>query len=94
MSDYATNLPMASTPLVDSQGRPTQAWFSWFAVIQQRTGGPSGGVVATVINNTTTVTLSGPNGVPTFRDDAQAAAGGVGVGQFYHNGSVFQLRIS
>lgn len=87
-------LPIPTQPVQDASGQVTQAWRQFFLTLWQRTGGSSGAIPATVIDSTTTVTLTGPNGVAAYRDDAQAAAGGVAVGQFYHNGSVFQLRIS
>lgn len=94
MTAVPQGLPLPSQPLLDATGQVTQAWRQFFVTLWNRTGGASGAISGTSIDATTTVVLSGANAVPTYRDDAQAAAAGVGVGKFYHNGSVFQLRIA
>jgi hypothetical protein len=38
--------------------------------------------------------LMTPSSLPNFANDAAAAAGGVGVNQFYRNGSVVQVRVT
>tara|TARA_R110000868_G_scaffold408667_1_gene692128 strand:- start:353 stop:2689 length:2337 start_codon:yes stop_codon:yes gene_type:complete len=57
----------------------TQAWAARSALSIQPTGGP--------------IKLEGVQASTSYANDAAAAAGGVGVGQVYRNGSVVQVRI-
>jgi hypothetical protein len=55
------------------------------------------GLAATALTARVT-TLEGANaalaGSPSYANDAAAAAGGVGVGQAYRNGSIYQVRVA
>lgn len=64
--------------LVDKDGRPTQLFRDYMAMVDRLLAAVVAGNAPTLIN---------------AANDAAAAAAGVAIGQFYRNGSVVMMRV-
>jgi hypothetical protein len=80
----AQPLNPAGTEIVGTTGRANPMFARWL------------NYVASYLADVTKIGVTNPATVPwqNFANDAAAAAGGIGIGQMYRNGSVLQVRVT
>ena len=67
-------LPSQTAPFVDGSGRMMPVWYRWASSMEQRTGGPQGVDVATVVTQVNTVVEMVDNALFLSVEDGRIAA--------------------
>jgi hypothetical protein len=83
MTVGAQPLNPPGTEIVDQGGRPNPMFARWLNYAKN------------YLSDVTSIGVTNPATVPwqNFANDAAAAAGGIGIGQQYRNGSVLMVRV-
>lgn len=72
-------LPAPSFPIADNAGRPAQSFWQYLGKLDALITALAGGAAPPLVNAV---------------NDKAAAAAGVGIGEFYRNGSIVQVRMN